>query len=45
LDATTKYRVFVDLWAVRTLLVKQDALPLLENEAFYGFMTENASHS
>ena len=28
LDATTKYRIFVDLWAVRTLLVKRgDALP------------------
>ena len=27
LDMTLKYRVFTDLWAVRTMLVKRDALP------------------
>ena len=37
LDATTKYRIFVDLWAVRTMLVKRDALPDLANADFYGF--------
>ncbi|MBT60220.1 MAG: tryptophan 2,3-dioxygenase [Euryarchaeota archaeon] len=37
LDATTKYRVFVDLWAVRTLLVKQDNLPPVDDSTFYGF--------
>ena len=37
LDATTKYRIFVDLWAVRTMLVKRDALPSLEHAEFYGF--------
>tara|TARA_B100001093_G_scaffold162302_1_gene154720 strand:- start:4484 stop:5578 length:1095 start_codon:yes stop_codon:yes gene_type:complete len=37
LDATTKYRVFVDLWAVRTMLVKRDVLPDVEQAGFYGF--------
>ena len=37
LDATTKYRVFVDLWAVRTMLVKRDVLPDVEKAGFYGF--------
>ena len=41
LDATTKYRVFVDLWAVRTLLVKREALPNVEKAAFYGFASGN----
>jgi tryptophan 2,3-dioxygenase len=43
LDATTKYRIFVDLWAVRTLLVKRDSLPEVSEADFYGFMS-NASH-
>ena len=43
LDATTKYRVFVDLWAVRTLLVKQEALPVVENADFYGFNSDAQS--
>ncbi|RZD43077.1 MAG: hypothetical protein CXT70_01940 [Methanobacteriota archaeon] len=37
LDATLKYRIFVDLWGVRTLLVKRDALPDVKNNDFYGF--------
>lgn len=37
LDATTKYRVFVDLWAVRTMLVKRDAIPDVGDPEFYGF--------
>ena len=37
LDATTKYRVFVDLWAVRTMLVKRDALNDVGEPAMYGF--------
>ena len=37
LDATTKYRVFVDLWAVRTMLVKRDVLPDVKQAGFYGF--------
>jgi len=41
LDATTKYRVFVDLWAVRTMLVKREALPDVEQAEFYGFATND----
>ncbi len=37
LDSTTQWRVFGDLWAVRTLLIRKDALPPLENAEFYGF--------
>lgn len=37
LDSTTKYRVFTELWAVRTLLLPRDSLPALKNAAFYGF--------
>ena len=37
LDATTKYRVFKDLWGVRTLLMKSDELPILSDSEFYGF--------
>ncbi len=39
LDSTAlKYRVFRELWAVRSLLLRQDALPALENAATYGFV-------
>ena len=37
LDQTLHYRIFVDLWSVRTLLLPRDALPALGNPAFYGF--------
>jgi tryptophan 2,3-dioxygenase len=38
LDQTAlRYRVFADLWAVRTLLVRRDALPQLHNPGFYDF--------
>ena len=40
LDATLKYRVFNDLWTVRTLLIKKESLPALQNSAFYGFAGE-----
>ena len=40
LDMTTKYRVFVDLWAVRSILIKKDALPTLKNKKFYEFRGE-----
>ena len=43
LDATTKYRVFVDLWAVRTLLVKREALDEVEHPEFYGFRSGTQS--
>ncbi|MFL2969443.1 MAG: tryptophan 2,3-dioxygenase family protein [Candidatus Poseidoniaceae archaeon] len=41
LDATTKYRVFVDLWAVRTMLVKRDALTDVTSPEYYGFATDD----
>jgi tryptophan 2,3-dioxygenase len=38
LDAVAlRYRVFPDLWAVRTLLVRRDRSPEPENVEFYGF--------
>ena len=37
LDGTAKYRIFTDLWAVRTVLVRPDLRPKLENPEFYGF--------
>ena len=45
LDATTKYRVFVDLWAVRTLLVKRERLPDVKEAEFYGFSSDGSTHS
>ena len=41
LDMTLKYRVFTDLWAVRTMLVKRDALEDPLNSEFYGFTAGN----
>ena len=40
LDMTTKYRVFVDLWAVRSILIKKETLPELKNKEFYEFRGE-----
>jgi len=37
LDSTAKYRIFRDLWAIRTLQVRRAAAPPLENAEFYGF--------
>ena len=37
LDMTTKYRVFVDFWSVRSILIKKSALPELQSPEFYGF--------
>ena len=45
LDATTKYRVFVDLWAVRTLLVRREQLPDVREAEFYGFSSDGSPHS
>ncbi len=42
LDATTRYRVFVDLWAVRTLLVKRSALPDCLEPEYYGFSAKTS---
>jgi len=39
LDRTAlSYRVFRDLWAVRTFEIRRDANPPLENAGFYGFL-------
>ncbi len=37
LERTTQYRVFKDLWGVRTVLVKKTSLPELSSPDFYGF--------
>lgn len=38
LDATAlKYRIFRDLWAIRTLQIRRAAAPELEHPEFYGF--------
>ncbi len=38
LDQTAlRYRVFSDVWAVRTLLLRRDALPEVRDAAFYDF--------
>ncbi len=42
LDQTAlKYRIFRDVWAVRTILVKEAELPPLENATFYGFVGDS----
>ncbi|MCP4867222.1 MAG: tryptophan 2,3-dioxygenase [Proteobacteria bacterium] len=40
LDNTTKYRVFKELWAVRTILLPRDAVPTLQQADAYGFVDE-----
>ena len=40
LDATLKYRIFVDLWTVRTILVRRDLLPDVVNPEYYGFSSQ-----
>ena len=40
LDRTSKYRVFTDLWGVRTILIKKEELPELKNSEFYSFVGE-----
>lgn len=42
LDQTAlRYRIFRDLWAVRTLLIRRGALPPLENPEVYGFVASD----
>ena len=41
LDATLKYRIFVDLWTVRTILVKRDLLPDVVGPEYYGFNSQS----
>ena len=40
LDQTTSYRVFRDLWAIRTVLLAPDQVPPLERPEVYGFARE-----
>jgi tryptophan 2,3-dioxygenase len=40
LDKTTSYRMFRDLWSIRTVLLPSDKVPPLEHPEIYGF----ASH-
>jgi tryptophan 2,3-dioxygenase len=43
IDSTAlKYRVFRDVWAVRTLLVRKDELPALRHPEIYGFATSGS---
>ena len=37
LDKTLNYRMFRDLWAIRTVLLAKDRLPALDQPEFYGF--------
>ena len=37
LDATTRYRIFTELWTVRTILLPREHLPPLTHPEFYGF--------
>jgi len=37
LDGTATYRVFQELWTVRTLLLPRERLPRLEGREQYGF--------
>ena len=41
LDMTLKYRIFTDLWAVRTMLLRRDIIPNPGNPEFYGFASSN----
>ena len=43
LDKTSQYRVFKDLWAVRTILLKSQNCPKLINPEFYSFNSNNDS--
>ena len=41
LDATARYRIFKDLWEVRTILVKPQNRPELINAGFYGYSVDS----
>ena len=41
LDATARYRIFKDLWEVRTILVKPQNRPDLINAEFYGYTVDS----
>jgi tryptophan 2,3-dioxygenase len=39
LDGTTRYRIFPELWAVRTVLLPRESLPALRRPEVYGFVS------
>lgn len=43
LDETTRYRIFPELWAVRTLLLPRSVLPPLQRHDLYDFAAEHDS--
>lgn len=45
LDKTTRYRVFTELWAVRTLLLPPSSLPPLRNGERYGFAAPTSTRT
>ncbi len=46
LDQTAlRYRIFSDIWAARTLLIRKDALPSVANEGVYAFSSPRGTTS
>jgi len=45
LEETLKYRIFTDLWTVRTILLPRAALPELENADYYAFRVRDDSRA
>jgi len=41
LDLTSQYRIFKDLWGIRTVLVKPQRRPILQNAEFYGYSSDS----
>jgi tryptophan 2,3-dioxygenase len=41
-EGALRYRIFRDLWAARTMLVRCDRLPDALNLEFYGFRSETS---
>ncbi len=39
LEATTKYRIFKDLWGIRTILLQAEVIPPVDNPSFYDFVS------
>ncbi|MEZ4317163.1 MAG: tryptophan 2,3-dioxygenase family protein [Myxococcota bacterium] len=40
LEQTVNYRIFRDLWAIRTVMLPKSKLPVLKNAPLYGFASE-----
>ncbi|MCC3253098.1 tryptophan 2,3-dioxygenase family protein [Xanthomonas campestris pv. armoraciae] len=40
LDQTARYRIFTELWTVRSLLLRKAAVPQIRSSAGYGFVME-----